>query len=165
MDASDRQECLPGTRVVITQAITDWALDPTGGKNIFWIHGLAGIGKSTLSTTVANRLRELGRLGAFIFFSRDVAERSNPATVIRTLAYQIGTFHSRAGEAITAAIEKFPSVCLSPLSVQFQKLLVDPLTTVIDKDTTLVLVIDGLDECGTPKKREVLLEILAEQLV
>jgi hypothetical protein len=84
--------------------------------------------------------------------------------VIRTLAYQIGSFHARAGEAISTAIKKFPSVCLSPLSTQFQKLLVDPLATVINEDTTLVIVIDALDECGTAKKREVLLDVLSEQL-
>ena len=147
------------------QIITDWALDPNSTQNVFWVHGLAGIGKSTLSTTIANHFRDIGRLGAFMFFSRDVAERSNPATVIRTLAYQIGSFHTPAGEAISTAIEKFPSICLSPLGVQFQKLLVDPLASAIGEDTTLVLVIDALDECGTAKKREVLLEVLAEQLI
>jgi NACHT domain len=168
MDASDRAECLPGTRVATIQLITDWALDPATTQNTLWVHGLAGIGKSTLSTTVANRFLEMGRLGAFVFFSRDVAERSNPATVIRTLAYQIGSLHPRASAAICTAIEKFPGICLSPLSVQFQKLLVEPLASVIDKDAapgTLVLVIDALDECGTPKTRQALLEVLTEKLI
>ena len=145
----------------------DWALDLTSTQNIFWVHGLAGIGKSTLSTTIANRCRDQGRLGAFVFFSRDVAERSNPATVIRTLAYQIGLFNTRAGEAIATAIKKFPSVCLSPLSIQFQKLIVEPLASATDEQTTLVLVIDALDaldECGTAKKWELLLEVLVENL-
>jgi hypothetical protein len=102
-----------------------------------------------------------------VFFSRDVAERGNPATVIRTLAYQIGLFNTRAGEAIATAIKKFPSVCLSPLSMQFQKLIVEPLASATDEQTTLVLVIDALDaldECGTAKKRELLLEVLVENL-
>jgi WD40 repeat protein len=81
------------------------------------------------------------------------------------LAYQIGSFHARAGEAIAAAIKRFPSICLSPLNVQFQKLLVDPLLSAIDPQETLVVVMDSLDECGTAKKREVLLEILAERLI
>lgn len=167
MDGSDRAECLPGTRVAIIQLIMDWALDLTSTQNIFWVHGLAGIGKSTLSTTIANCCRDQGRLGAFVFFSRDVAERSNPATVIRTLAYQIGLFNTRAGEAIATAIKKFPSVCLSPLSMQFQKLIVEPLASATDEQTTLVLVIDALDaldECGTAKKWELLLEVLVENL-
>ena len=164
MDGSDRAECLPGTRVAIIQLIMDWALDPISTQNIFWVHGLAGIGKSTLSTTIANRCRDQDRLGAFLFFSRDVAERSNPATVIRTLAYQIGSFNTRIGEAIATAIRKFQNVYLSPLSVQFQKLIIEPLASATDEQTTLVLVIDALDECGTPKKRELLLEVLVENL-
>ena len=165
MDASDRTECLPGTRVAIIQLIMDWALDLTSTQKIFWLHGLAGIGKSTLSTTIANRCRDQGCLGAFVFFSRDVAERSNPATVIRTLAYQIGSFNTRAGDVIATAIEKFPSVCLSPLSVQFQKLIIEPLASATDGQTTLVLVIDALDECATAKGRELLLEVLVENLI
>jgi hypothetical protein len=109
MDASDRIECLQGTRVAMIQFIIGWALDPAGQKNVLWLHGLAGAGKSTLSTTIANRLCEMGRLGAFVFFDRDVIERSNPATVIRTLAYQVGSFHIHAGRAISTAIEKFPT--------------------------------------------------------
>src|ERR1700685_4114099 len=165
MDASDRTDCLQGTRVAMIQLITEWALDPAGAQNVLWLHALAGAGKSTLSTTIANSLREMGRLGAFVFFDRDVIERSNPATVIRTLAYQIGSFHDHVGKAISAAIEKFPSICASPLSTQFRKLLVEPLSSVVDASTTLVLVLDGLDECGSVKKRERLLEILAEQSI
>jgi hypothetical protein len=149
------------------QFISDWALDPTGAQNILWLHGLAGSGKSTLSTTIANRFRETGHLGAFIFFDRDIAERSDPTTVIRTLAYQLGSFHTRAGLAISAALETFPSIRLSPLRIQFQQLLVDPLSPegVLDANAPIVIVLDALDECGCPKKRAALLEILADQFV
>jgi len=163
MDASDRIECLQGTQVAMIQFIIGWALDPAGQKNVLWLHRLAGAGKSTLSTTIANRLCKMGRLGAFVFFDRDAIERSNPATVIRTLAYQVGSFHIHAGRAISTAIEKFPSAYTSPLSTQFRKPLVEPLSLVIDANTTLVLILNGFDECGSAKKREILLEILAEQ--
>ena len=162
MDASDRIECLQGTRVAMIQFIIGWALDPAGQKNILWLHRLAGASKSTLST-ITNRLCEMGRLGAFVFFDQDVIERSNPVTVIRTLAYQVGSFHIHAGRAISTAIKKFPSVYTSPLSTQFRKPLIEPLSSVIDANTTLVLILDRFDECGSAKKREILLEILAEQ--
>ena len=61
MDASDRTECLQGTRIAMIQLITDWALDPAGAQNVMLLHGIAGVGKSTLSTTIANRFREQGR--------------------------------------------------------------------------------------------------------
>jgi len=166
MDASGRAECLSDTRKDLIQSISNWAKDLTA-CNVLWLHGLAGSGKSTLSTTIANKFRELGWLGAFIFFDRDASERSDPATVIRTLAYQVGSLHTRAGTAISRVVEKFPDIFLSPIRVQFQKLLVEPLSDegVIDSNSPFVLLLDGLDECGSAKKREVLLELLAEQSI
>ena len=50
----------------------------TGDKShIYVLSGLAGIGKSTVAFTIADRAKTAGRLGASFFFSRDEAERSN----------------------------------------------------------------------------------------
>lgn len=87
MDGVQREKCLSGTRLKMIQSIIQWSLDTTDPQNILWVHGLAGSGKSTLSTTVASRLREMGHLGAFLFFDRDVDERSNPSLVVRTMAH------------------------------------------------------------------------------
>jgi hypothetical protein len=167
MDASGRTACLPGTRVATIQFIIDWAKDPTGIQNVLWLHGVAGAGKSTVATTMANRFRKMGQLGAFLFFNRDVTERSDPFTVIRTLAHQLGSFHDSAGDAILAAINECPSVCLSPLHDQFQQLLVDPLSAdgVINPGAPIVFVLDAFDECGSPKEREILLDILVNKSV
>jgi adenylylsulfate kinase-like enzyme len=82
MDASDRSECLPETRIDLIRLIEDWTEDTSVQQSIFWLQGLAGAGKSTLSTTLANRLRTAGRLGAFLFFDRDVIRRNDPKLVI-----------------------------------------------------------------------------------
>jgi hypothetical protein len=76
MDASTRSECLPGTRTDILRSIADWAHSTSVEKWLLWLKGLAGSGKSTLSTTIAHTLQEQGCLGAFVFFSRDVEERN-----------------------------------------------------------------------------------------
>jgi hypothetical protein len=134
-------------------------------KKILWMHGLAGSGKSTLSTTIANFFRDRGRLGAFIFLDRDVFESSQPGVVIRTLAYQLGLFHHRIGRAIAAAIDSTPNICASPLRFQFQKLLTEPLSTLSADDVsdTVVVVLDALDEFGCAKKRKSLLALLAKE--
>jgi hypothetical protein len=167
MDASERTECLQGTRAETIQFITNWATGPSGTQNVLWLHGLAGAGKSTLATTMANHFRKMGCLGAFLFFDRNDTDRSNPLTVIRTLAYQVGLFHPGAGGAIADTITVSPSICTSPLRDQFQELLVDPLSRegVINDNIPIVLVLDAFDECGTAKKREILLEVLAEQSI
>ncbi|UKZ55218.1 hypothetical protein TrVGV298_009037 [Trichoderma virens] len=45
-------ECLPGTRVEILHRVTEWATS-LRGKCIFWLSGMAGTGKSTISRTLA----------------------------------------------------------------------------------------------------------------
>lgn len=48
----DRMTCHPATRVDLLRDIYAWAQDPHS-KSIFWLSGWAGIGKSTISRTVA----------------------------------------------------------------------------------------------------------------
>lgn len=67
MDASQRTGCLDKTRVNLLKFIEDWADDLSCEQSVLWLHGLAGVGKSTLSTTIANRFRTARRLGAFLF--------------------------------------------------------------------------------------------------
>jgi hypothetical protein len=146
MDASRRTGCLPNTRTDVLRFIVDWVNDPTSQQNILWLHGLAGSGKSALSTTIASTFRELGQLGAFLFFDRHVAERSDPTTVIRTLAHQLGASIPEIGTAICAAVERNSTITISSLQHQFNWLIRDILAIT---SQTIVIVLDALDECGT----------------
>jgi len=143
-------------------SIVDWGSSPSCQQNVLWLYGLAGSGKSTLSTTIAQLFRERGSLGAFLFFDRDVTERSDPTTVIRTLAYQLGSFDRHIGSVISTILESTPGILLSPLHFQFQKLMVEPLSSAVDISRPIVLVLDAFDECGTVKERKDLLDILVE---
>jgi hypothetical protein len=163
IDASDRSGCLDETRVDVVKFIRDWAADPISSQCILWLHGLAGSGKSTVATTVANQLRESGQLGAFLFFARDFTERSDPTNVIRTLAYHLGSCNPDIGAAIAAVIENTPGISMSPLRLQFTKLIVEPLSAIGQSTTTLVLILDALDECGNAKQRKSLLTVLAAE--
>ncbi|KAJ7683818.1 hypothetical protein B0H14DRAFT_2170432, partial [Mycena olivaceomarginata] len=50
--------CAPGTRVEIQEDILKWLSPQPGTKeHIFWITGIAGSGKSTLSATLVDNLR------------------------------------------------------------------------------------------------------------
>jgi hypothetical protein len=132
---------------------------------MLWIHGLAGSGKSTLSTTIANTFRDSGQLGAFLFFDRDVTERSDPMMVISTLAHQLGITDPRVGAAMRNVIERFPNILMSPLPLQFQRLILDPLSGLEPLSSTIVIIFDGLDECGTSDEHEALLAVLVKNFV
>ncbi|KAJ6054863.1 hypothetical protein N7499_005813 [Penicillium canescens] len=60
-------ECLPGTRTELLNEIAEWAVSQHG-KYIFWLNGMAGTGKSTISRTVAKRFKQEKILGASFFF-------------------------------------------------------------------------------------------------
>lgn len=47
-----KDKCLPGTREELLQSISDWG-STAQGKCIFWLNGMAGTGKSTISQTIA----------------------------------------------------------------------------------------------------------------
>ena len=162
MPTFGRPSCLPNTRLDIVKVITDWIVDE-GQKPVFWLFGQTGSGKSTISTTIADMSRELRRLGAFIFFNRDVKDRSDPSLVIRTLAYKLASFDTRIGEAVSAAIQSIPDIAESPLHFQFRNLVVLPLSCAEFRGP-LVIVIDALDECGTAETRNVLLSVLSLEI-
>lgn len=131
-------------------------------KNVLWLNGLAGAGKSTIATTVASRFRGLRRLGATIFFDRSTSAMSDPGMVIRTLAYQLGLFDPRIGAAIEASMRSMPSIGQASVDTQFDMLLKEPMSKL--SDGPIIIIIDAIDEYGTPKSRKGLLSILANRL-
>lgn len=160
MDASRRTGCLSQTRVDVLKFIVDWVDHSANQQNVLWVHGLAGSGKSTLSTTIASNFGDSERLGAFLFFDRDVSERSDPTVVIRTLAHQLGCSDPELGEAIRTVIDRNPNIVMSPLPLQFTKLILGPALSLAARSLPVIIVIDALDECGTATTRSSLLELL-----
>lgn len=75
---SDEHEptCLADTRVELLEEIRDWAAD-LSAEPIFWLNGMAGTGKSTISRTVAEPFASQGRLGAS-FFEREARLTGEP---------------------------------------------------------------------------------------
>ena len=167
MDATDRIQCLPGTREDLIEYIMSWATSPSADSEhqVLWIHGPGGSGKSTLSSTIAQLLSEKNYLGAFVFFDRKYPQMSRPANVIRTLACQLSSARPGIAAAISTVVEEMPSIRFSPITLQFQQLLVQPLISeeALGANVPLVLVLDAFDECGAAKDRRELLELLAER--
>ena len=158
-----RTGCLPNTRSAVISSVIDWITDESSVRQkVFWLHGLAGSGKSTISTTIALMLRDLHRLGAFFFFDRGILER-NAATLIRTLAYQLALSDARIGDAISRIVENTPRIAEMPLDFQITSLLSAKALELVEwSGPPIVLVIDALDECGGSKHLQLLLPALSE---
>ncbi|KAJ7192655.1 hypothetical protein GGX14DRAFT_594255, partial [Mycena pura] len=162
LDASLRSMCLPGTRQDILTEIIEWVMTPSESGNIFWLHGVAGSGKSTISTTISQSLR--GRLGAFLFFDRNSPASSSPGGVIRTLAYWMAMTNAHIRAAICQAITEDATLATAPLQTQFHKLLLEPLGVAQDHIMgPIIVIIDALDECGDPDSRQRLVSLIVHE--
>ncbi|KAH7243776.1 WD40-repeat-containing domain protein [Fusarium solani] len=141
--------CLYGTRVDLLRQISEWADDPRA-EAIFWLNGMAGTGKSTISRTVARSFATTGRLGASFFFKRGEADRGSLSKFVTTIAAQlvsrVPAFAPHAKNAIDADTTIFGKAAQE----QFKKLILEPLSRIPQdarKTATLVVVVDALDEC------------------
>jgi hypothetical protein len=167
MDAFSRPQCLPNTRQDTLKFITDWLTTPSHNENILWLRDIAGSGKSTISNTVAGYFRDLERLGAFVFFDRNNATSRDPATVIRTLSYELADFDPSMQAAVSAQLERDFGITEASVHLQFTKLILDPLASVTTLSTCgpIIIILDALDECGDPASRKDLLLLLAQEFV
>ncbi|KAF7967840.1 hypothetical protein HWV62_32914 [Athelia sp. TMB] len=164
MDATERITCLPGTRQERLTEIIDWLLTPSY-QNVLWLHGEAGVGKSTIATTIADHFGRLGRRGAFLLFDRNSPLESVPSRVISTLAFQLAQQNAAIRSAVSLALDKRPGLVSDPLGAQFQSLLVEPLTAAAAEiEGPIIVVLDALDECGDARSRRILLELLSKDL-
>ena len=139
----------------------NWIADDSiEAKKVLWVYGLAGTGKSTLSTTIAQIMSSLHRLGAFFFFNRDIQQRDS-GTLIRTLAYQLAKFDDCFGAVISRLVTENSSITIMPLEFQFENLLFNTLKSVEWSGGPIVLIIDALDECGREADRKDLMHALS----
>jgi type II secretory pathway predicted ATPase ExeA len=151
--------CLPGTRTELLSHITDWA--KSDDKFIFWLNGMAGTGKSTIARTVAQGFKERGLLGASFFFKRGEADRGTATYLITSIAGQLVTRHRQLVPQVLNAIKTDPRITSKFLRDQFDQLLYRPLLKLqLDQSTTIVIIIDALDECDEDDDIKLILHLL-----
>ena len=161
---SDRDEvqCLQGTRTVLLQQIMDWALLPSR-KSIFCLKGMAGTGKSTISRTVAESLKNINHLGASFFFKRGEGDRGNAKKFFPTLIRQLVLRIPGLRSGVQMVLCDNPDIASKSLREQFEKLLLQPLVTLDQlgrQPQTAVIVIDALDECEHDQDIQAIIRLL-----
>jgi type II secretory pathway predicted ATPase ExeA len=157
-----KDECLLGTRTQLLQQIMEWALS-SSQKSIFWLNGMAGTGKSTISRTVARGLKENDHLGASFFFKRGEGDRGNVKRFFSTLIRQLMLRMSELRSSVREALFEDPEIASKSLGEQFEKLLLQPLLKLDQlhrSPQNAVVVIDALDECDCDHNVRSLLRLL-----
>ena len=127
------------------------------GQNVFWLNGLAGTGKSTITQSFSEIAAKEGILGASFFCSRDYLDRRVLKHIFPTLAYQLAHHYPHFQSHIVASIKKDPTIAHASLISQLENLLVNPLS---ESNISCVIIIDALDECIDDQPASAILSVL-----
>ncbi|KAJ3886781.1 hypothetical protein GG344DRAFT_22176, partial [Lentinula edodes] len=124
----------------------------------FWLTGVAGSGKSTISTSLATTLRAEGVTVATFFCKRDQASRRDPRRVIPTLAWYLAStfpgFREKLGPTLLELKEGRRALPSNP-TAQLDTLILEPLQGLVMSygshsspsiSSPIVILIDALDE-------------------
>ena len=148
---------MKGTRRDILSQLERW-LNDEEDKQVFWLNGLAGTGKTTIAQTFAEMSFADGKLGASFFCSRDFDDRSNLRKIFPTLAFQLAYRYPRFREKLLPVLKASPDVGRESLCSQMEKLIVGPLRTI---HVPTLIIIDALDECKDEEPASAILSILS----
>ena len=164
----DPPKCHPSTRLVVFEHIMTWINDVQNLFFFMWLYGPAGAGKSAIAQSIAELCHKSNLLAASFFFSRTAVGRSDESRLIPTLVYQLCLSMPVIRKYVEDTIERDPMVLSRSLEAQVSSLMVDPLRrALLDvKDARSLhsgpklIIIDGLDECGTAKVQRYILSVL-----
>ncbi|KAG8880135.1 hypothetical protein FRB97_001066 [Tulasnella sp. 331] len=144
--SSRKPPYLDGTRVSLLEKINQWIEER--GRRALCLEGSLGIGESSIGSTVAEEQRAFHRLGAEFYFTADQQDRNEAAVLV--LARQLASWSKgKLRFEIANAVDEDPEIMRRSPTVQFQKLIQQPLETLSGDENcpTLIMLLDGLDEC------------------
>ena len=156
--------CHPDTRKDLLRRIREWGQNPQD-KCIFWLSGMAGTGKSTISRTIAELFDDNNQLGASFFFKRGEHERDNASRFFSTIILHLVRRVPELTRYVRSSIEAESDISEKSLHKQFEKLIVQPLKELMKMSiqmSTLIIVIDALDECEPEADVRIILHLLSQ---
>ncbi|CUA70026.1 WD repeat and SOCS box-containing protein 1 [Rhizoctonia solani] len=159
-DDVERGMCTPGTREPQIAFLLDWVRDPSAGRTC-WMNGMAGTGKTTIAYSVCAKLEQDSQLGASFFCSRVIQSCRQVKNIIPTISYQLARFSLLFRRALDKVLQSHPDVHTRALSMQYEKLLVEPMQeSQLSLPIDVVVVIDALDECENENSLCQILDLL-----
>jgi hypothetical protein len=147
-DAAERDpppRCHPGTREKATEDIVRWIEEPNPLSSVLWVNGRAGVGKTALMQTLAERGGVY--FGGCFFFRRGVPRCNQKGFLFSTLAYQLAMNIPGMLEHVDGAMSKDFSLPKKSAAIQLQRLIVEPMRLLPILPHFPITIIDGLDEC------------------
>ncbi|QRV96470.1 hypothetical protein RhiJN_24488 [Ceratobasidium sp. AG-Ba] len=158
------KQCLDGTRTEIIGRLESWA-DSKEGPSLLWMYGVAGLGKSSIATSVSKKLHDRGVLAASFFCNRDSPDLRDPRKVLVTIVRGLAQVWEEYAKVVVKIMQDDINLDLEHLAQLYDTLIAAPLQALATKERppkALVIVVDALDECGKVASRKQLLTYLSE---
>ncbi|KAJ7473209.1 hypothetical protein FB451DRAFT_290133 [Mycena latifolia] len=156
--------CHPGTRTAVLEELKSWSLNTSPDSAILWLHGCTGMGKSAIAQMFAGDCQAQGCLGASFFFRRGHPKRGTWHHLFTTLAYQLAMSVPELLLPVQQAVDTDKLVVGRAMTVQFRKLVVEPLKNTSNPPFIPVIVLDGLDECANHKVQQQILHLFIDTI-
>ena len=120
--------------------VYDWIAN--GSESVLWVHGAAGLGKSTVAQELVDLLKSDDRLAGGVFLTNLTTE--SPDRVIQMISRQLGAMYPQAIANIANAARTLDGPH-DRLRDYFTAYIFDPIRA-LEYPYQLVVVVDGLDE-------------------
>jgi len=121
--------------------------DPLRAPPVYWLTGLAGLGKTTIAYTICKLLNE-ARLPFASFFCSLQLDSRNSKLLVPTLCRDLAEMYSLYAANVLSILETNPKAVDAGLRVQIDELLVKPWqASIAGRDIpTPIVIVDALDE-------------------
>ena len=165
---SYKSSCLKGTRTQHIDDITAWTtrINQSSQHRLLWMWSPAGVGKSAIAKSCAEKTAEKGRLGASFFFSR-TQHVDDPLRFFTTIAHQLSTKIDEYRKALDPRIQRNPALLTKGIDAQFRELIIEPFLELAGRNMGVqdkTVIIDGLDECDGDPTQSKIMELVAKSV-
>ncbi|KAJ3561674.1 hypothetical protein NP233_g10051 [Leucocoprinus birnbaumii] len=153
-DSSDRwppPRCHYDSRQELRKTITDWGTGQSeaSSKQLLWMHGPFGVGKSAVAQNSAEAFEKLEKLAASLFFSRP-NRRNDPIRIFTSIIYQLVLKFPELADILDQMVLSNPTILTAALPRQFEELVIKPLCQISPQLVAdmegWVIILDGFDE-------------------
>ncbi|CAE6536797.1 unnamed protein product [Rhizoctonia solani] len=159
-----RRACLGGAREVMLNRIITWTQNRDHPEGLMWISGQVGIGKTAVATSLCERLDNIGAFAGSFFCRSDDPDSSDPLRLVNNIVHEIASRCSPYARGVFSAIRAKRTLYNAHLRLRYKGLIKSPLEKLksLSMPVALVVIVDGLDECGDYDSREQILHLLYE---
>ncbi|KAK4205422.1 hypothetical protein QBC40DRAFT_260708 [Triangularia verruculosa] len=141
-----------GTWILNRHPVKAWLDIGTGTDPMVWLTGIPGAGKSTLASVIIEAAMKNPDANVVFFYCKDGNQlRNNFLAMAKNLLYQLCIKDDRLAEYIDAEMSKEGQAVL-----QRPELAKKLVTIAMKSQEKLFVIIDGLDECLKPDKKEII---------